>query len=248
MRKIELLNSVLRKFRFEVLRHNENEISVLQNQYKWLQALKIRTVLDIGANVGSFSEEIHRILPESAIVAIEPLRECAGALRRIADRIPSMTVIQKAVGENIGEAEFFHRAFTPSSSLLPMDRVHAVSFPYSVPSSKERVSVSTLDALLEHRGLNSRILAKIDVQGYELRVLRGARKTLPRIDVFLIETSYFPLYKEQSYFREVFEYLNKRGFVFLGNFDQMKSPAIGVNLQGDAIFVNKETYHDLASL
>ena len=45
-------------------------------------------------------------------------------------------------------------------------------------------------------------MLKIDTQGYELEVLKGAARTLDRIDYILVETSFVPLYEGQANFRD----------------------------------------------
>ncbi|MDI6767804.1 MAG: FkbM family methyltransferase [Bacteroidota bacterium] len=239
MRKLVYINHVLNKFGVEVYRLNTVERMTRKNSSKWLQHLNINMVLDIGANEGLFTEMIHSIIPTASIIAFEPLPECSKKLHELQQSIPSLSVIPYALGDEERERTIYRNAFLPSSSLLKTEKLHQIAFPYTKHTREELIKISTLDILLKGNILKRRILAKIDVQGYELHVLKGAVQTLPLIDIIIVETSYFSLYQDQSTFAEVYDFLTKKGFLFIGNFDQMYNPQNGIVLQGDAIFVNE---------
>jgi hypothetical protein len=79
---------------------------------------------------------------------------------------------------------------------------------------------------------------KIDVQGYELNVLRGAEKTLIDVDIILIETSFYELYKNQPLFKDIYDFLSNRGFDYYGSFEQLYDLRDGRILQADSIFIS----------
>jgi hypothetical protein len=99
--------------------------------------------------------------------------------------------------------------------------------------------VRTLDSFFDKNQIKSPLLLKVDVQGYELPVLEGGQSILSRADAVIIETSYYPLYKDQPLFEEIYEYLVSRGFRYVGNIDQLESPNDNSVLQADAVFVRK---------
>lgn len=241
MRKLTYINRWLKKYSIEIYRLNAVERMTRQNSDKWFKQLNINTVLDIGANEGLFTEMIHRIIPSASIIAFEPLSECVKKLLELQPRIPSLSVIPFALGDEEGGRTIHCNAFLPSSSLLRAEKLHEIAFPYTKQIREESIKISTLDLLLKGHSLKRSVLAKIDVQGYELHVLKGAVQTLPLIDILIVETSYFSLYQGQSAFAEVYDFLIKKGFLFIGNYDQLYNPQNGMVLQGDAIFVNEPT-------
>ena len=97
--------------------------------------------------------------------------------------------------------------------------------------------MKTLDDCLGRVQLVPRVLLKLDVQGYEDRVLRGGIRILQRVDYVLTEVSFCPLYDGQASFGEVYDLLLKSGFSYAGNLDQLASPLDGRILQADALFV-----------
>ena len=66
--------------------------------------------------------------------------------------------------------------------------------------------------LEEFSSLKKKILLKIDTQGYELEVIKGAKKIMPYIDCLLLEVSLTRLYEEQPLFEEILDYTSKNGF------------------------------------
>jgi len=128
--------------------------------------------------------------------------------------------------------------FTPGSSILPIAARTVDAFPYTSHVVEEQITVRSLDKLAGELSLKGRILLKVDVQGFEMNVLLGGKRTLSKIDVIIIETSFVELYKGQPLFHEVHEFLRKQGFSYSGNFDQLLDPATGAVLQSDAIFLN----------
>ena len=97
-----------------------------------------------------------------------------------------------------------------------------------------------LDEYADQMELSSKTLLKIDVQGYEDRVLRGARKVLRKVDYVLVEVSVAPLYEGQAQFDPIYSFLLDSGFSYAGNLEQMLSPLDGSILQLDALFARTE--------
>jgi len=131
-----------------------------------------------------------------------------------------------------------HNEFSASSSILQMGNRHRDAFPHTQNAVDENISVCVLDEVAKDLELEGRVLAKIDVQGYELNVLLGAERTLPLIDILIIETSFEELYEGQPLFYDVHQFLHDRHFRYAGAFHQMFNPSDGAMLQEDSIFVN----------
>ena len=192
--------------------------------------------MDVGANSGQFALMIHTILPEASIYSFEPLERCFRSLQQNAENIKDMHCFRFALGDTNTRMVMHANEFSGSSSILEMAELHKTAFPYTRNSTEEQVEVRTLDSLLPQLRLQSNVLAKLDVQGYELNVLRGAEEALSHINVLVIETSFYQLYENQPLFDDIYGYLNKRGFKYRGNFEQIMSATNGEVLQADAIF------------
>ena len=231
-----LVKRALATFRIEAKR-------IPKNRFRWLHAMDINTVLDIGANTGQFASMMHRILPQSDIYSFEPLADCFERLEKEMAHIKQFRAFQCALGDEDDEVEMHRSAFSPSSSLLSMKQLHARLFPFTAKTWLERVPVRKLDGIVASLGLRDNLLIKIDVQGYEDRVIRGGKDTVSRAKVLIVETSFQTLYDSQILFDSIYEMLKKLGFRYTGNMDQLNNPLDGSVLQCDAVFVNTSMGH-----
>lgn len=131
------------------------------------------TVIDLGAHIGLFSVVAARLVgPGGKVFAFEPTAFTRGVLEQtiklngVSDRVEARS---EAVGETTGTANFFDSGdeLSVSNSLISYG---------SLSRSGTEVKVSSLDEFVATRGAHVDFL-KIDVEGAELQVLRGAEKT-----------------------------------------------------------------------
>jgi hypothetical protein len=87
--------------------------------------------------------------------------------------------------------------------------------------------------------LRDPLLLKLDVQGFEDKVIAGGENVVARAKIIIIEVSFQPLYEGGLLFDDIYRILKERGFAYHGNFDQLLSPKDGRALQADAIFCRK---------
>jgi FkbM family methyltransferase len=130
-------------------------------------APSLRVFADIGANVGDWTALVREHSPTAEGILFEP---STGALERLRARFDSasgLDIVDAAVGAEQGEAEFFEEPDAgEASSMVPG---------HTGPgSTTRRVRVTTLDAELARRGAERVDLVKIDAEGYDYEVLRGA--------------------------------------------------------------------------
>jgi FkbM family methyltransferase len=136
---------------------------------------------DIGAHVGS---RLRAWTPLGArIVAVEPQPDCMALLRRWFGQHSRITLIEQAVGAAPGIAELLISPRTPTVTTLSPAWIEAVQQEkgFAAVRWNERipVTVTTLDALIAHHGLPA--FCKIDVEGYELEVLKGLSQPIPAL-------------------------------------------------------------------
>ena len=230
-----ILNTPLRYFGYEIRSIPLEE----KNRSVWLKRAGIHTVLDIGANTGQFAEKIIKILSDVKVYSFEPLQECLQQLYQLQQRYRNLEVLPYACGEREEKAEMFHSVFSPSSSLLKMNDRHEELYPNTINSFKEIVTVKRLDDIAAMLTLSPEVLLKMDVQGFEDRVIKGGRNTLRKVKVVLVEVSFEELYEEQGDFHTVYSLLYEVGFEFAGFWEQFCSSQTGLPIQADAIFIRK---------
>ena len=234
-----MVNPVKRivKTTFRLCGLNIERINPADNNYDWLLKYGIETVLDIGANTGQFAEMIHKILPSAAIVSFEPIEECYKSLIRNMASVPKFRAFNYALGEKDTNAEMYVNDYTASSSLLQMEDLHKQAFPFTANACKEMVKIKQLDGIALDLDLTDNLLIKIDVQGYEDRVIRGGQETVSRAKVVIIETSFQCLYIGQPMFEDIYDILKQIGFRYIGDLEQLRSPLNGSVLQADSVFI-----------
>jgi len=208
-------------------------------KYGWMVDEGIKAILDIGANKGQFTLRIHNLLPNACIYAFEPLKICFDELKRTMRGEPKFSCFNFALGEENGRREIYHNDFTPSSSILPMEDLHRNAFPKALRVRKEVIEVHKLDDIADSLNLNTQILIKIDVQGYEANVIRGGEQTIKRAKILIVETSFERLYRGQKLFDDIYSMVKALGFELKGVEEPLHHPKDGRILQCDSIFVNK---------
>ncbi|MDE2465567.1 MAG: FkbM family methyltransferase [Alphaproteobacteria bacterium] len=178
----------------------------------FLRSESFATLIDAGANKGQFSLAARATHPEAEIVAFEPLDAPAAIFEQVFANDRRIRLIRAALGEQSGMAEIHVSRRMDSSSLLPIGKLQEQIFPGTEEAAIENVRVVRLDEELAVSGLPKPILLKIDVQGFELELLKGAKASLPHIDGIYTELSFVPLYSGQPLAHEVIAWLAEHDF------------------------------------
>jgi FkbM family methyltransferase len=208
------------------------------HRFRWLEALDIRTVLDIGAHEGDYAKRIHGILPKAHIHSFEPIPECYRALTQVSATLPRHSSYNLALGSAPGSATMHKNEFSQASSLLPTSEAMARLMPFAARTEAVTVEVATLDGVVKDLEVEDNLMVKIDVQGFESAVIAGGRDTLRRAKVVVIETSFQPIYETQPMFDVVYRALvNDLGFSYGGSLNRQESPVDGAPLQEDSLFL-----------
>ncbi len=139
--------------------------------------LKPRTMFDVGVATGT--KGYYGIFEDVRYVLIDPLEESVPFMDEIARTYPGSLAIQAAAGPEPGEADFVVSPKLSGSSFLLK------------PAGAEvrKTPVVTLDGLVQEHALEGPFVIKLDVQGYELEVLKGAVRTLEQTEILITEVS-----------------------------------------------------------
>jgi FkbM family methyltransferase len=205
----------------------------------WFYQLKIDTVLDIGANIGLFSKTMRFLLPDAQIYAFEPLPDCFEQMTQRMKDDKKHTGFNCGLGEKEEELLIRENTHKPSSSFLELGDKHKTAFQFATETGKLRVPIKRLDDIADSMDFGKSILIKVDVQGFEDKVLRGGIKTFEKAQLLIMELSYQELYKGQPLFNEIYQELVSLGFQFCGTLAQMPDPQSQILLDADCIFIKK---------
>ena len=169
----------------------------------------VKGIIQVGAHKGGELEYIESI--SSNILLFEPQKNIFEELKR---KIKIGTIAENfALGSENNKECLMFKEFNndcQSSSLLK-PALHLKQYPSIQFTASETVEVKTLDSYLEESTQEYNILM-IDVQGFELNVLKGAENTLPNIDYILCEVNRQELYENCARVEEIDNYLSSFGF------------------------------------
>lgn len=179
------------------------ELVPLEQEFRALQARFLRSsglLFDVGANTGQYVEQSRALGFGGLAVSFEPMAAAYETLASKTAHDPRWISRKLALGAQAGEVSLNISGNSGSSSTLPMTTTHEQAAPGSGYVSSELVVVTTLDeALASLPGLpdGPRFL-KLDVQGLEHEVIRGATATLSSVDYLQTELSVAALYDGQA--------------------------------------------------
>lgn len=179
-----------------------------------LRAIKPDLLLDVGANRGQFSLMAREVYPGLRIEAFEPLPAEASVYRRVFAGRSGVVLHPVALGEVPCTAELHVSRRADSSSLLPIGEMQTKLFPHTEEVGTHQVQVVLLDSMPAQWESARNALLKIDVQGFELSVLRGARRALKHCANVYAECSEMPLYTGQALYPDIAVFLETEGFTF----------------------------------
>lgn len=199
----------------------------------------IRVVFDVGANCGQFTHSAAVCFPQADLHAFEPLPGCQETLRKVAATHPRVQIHPCALGDLPGTVEMFQNDYAPSSSVLPMEKQHKALWPKTVNAQKISVPLDTLDHVTARLGVRGPAFLKLDVQGFELHVLRGATSTLRETAVVMTEVLFENFYSGQADFPVLMDFLAEHGFRFLEFAEERRLPPLGRLVYADAVFVKE---------
>jgi FkbM family methyltransferase len=170
-------------------------------------------VLDIGANQGQTVECILSQYPNVNIVSFEPDPTAFAQLKSL-QKNHKFTALNIALGNTNSTLDFYVLENLVSSSLLKPTAIEDVRVPYNEEIAQViHVPVRRLDDVLTENNLMQTIdLLKLDVQGYEDRVLMGADLALKRTRFILVEANFVSVYQDTCLIDELCYLLYSAGF------------------------------------
>jgi FkbM family methyltransferase len=198
----------------------------------------IDLILDVGANAGQFASYALGLGYTGRIVSFEPLPAAHAALLDRSRGNPRWVVFDRCcLGEREGEALLHVSENSISSSILPISPEHVAISREASYVGVEKVPMHPLDAIAPRYLADSRAaFLKVDVQGYEEPVLRGASETLRRLRGLQVELSLRPVYEGQTLYLPMLEWITSLGFAPYRFCDSFVDPRNGRWLQLDALF------------
>jgi len=218
-----LVNGVLRRFGLRVIRWRTQQYS---GQYLFEDLAKVLTTdsplcLDVGANVGQTIDALHSVFASPTIHSFEPSRATFERLQQ--RRFPAAVHLHRmALGAQAGSGDFLNYEEPLLSSFLQPADAAGNPFRAAPIVGRETVPVGTVDAFTQEHGITDIDLLKIDTQGFDLEVIKGAQQLLAagRIRTVMVEINFMDLYVGQPTPSAVLDYLAQRGMHLLDLYEK----------------------------
>jgi FkbM family methyltransferase len=237
---------ILRHFNLELKRINPNYRSVESTDTyfgylaKILSNRKIDLVLDVGASTGNWASQLIDEGCASKIISFEPLSSSYKVLKSRCSEFTNWECYNFAIGDITGQTSLNISKNNESSSISKILNTHIEAFPESQIIREESIEIKTIDNFLQKRSdLEGNIFAKVDVQGFEKKVLTGASYSLDRISILQLEMGLEALYHDELLFCDWLKYLKDLQFhpLYIQNaFSHHETKKL---LQVDCIFLNE---------
>ena len=210
--------------------HIENACKIAKNSH-----FTEGVILDVGGGQATTAQLFSHYFPTTPVYIFEPILSNFKEIEKQAVGQTTWTLINKAVGNTVGETFINVASRVTASSLLEMNADTEGYGDLLVLEKREAIKVTTLDAEIPSN-LPVSIL-KMDVQGFELEVLKGATATLKRTHIIILEINNHDGYKNAPTYFELDDFLRRANFQL---YDLLPNARINGKLQDwDAIYVQK---------
>jgi FkbM family methyltransferase len=187
-----------------------------------------KNVLDIGAYEGHWSSDFLCVFPNANILMLEAQESKSDKLEKFATKYENVNYIIALLSDEDGKSMNFIENET-------------ASYISDVNSSNSNIKYSRkVDSLLSDLGSENPDFIKIDVQGHELEVLKGAEKVLENCVFCLLEVSLLSLGNEPPLI-QVMNYMNDQGFQLYDISQFMRRPFDKALYQSDFLFIKKNS-------
>lgn len=199
--------------------------------------INIKTVFDIGANIGQTAFQYHAAFPNSHILSFEPIRATFEILKNNTKSSKNIDCYNIAFGETVGIVEV--KLFDESQSYLNSLKLSAMNPNDSAKT--EKIQVDTIDEFLKNnKQIDSIDLLKIDTEGFEIQVLKGANEAIQngKIKLIYLEAGFSKSNHRSSYYPEIHDFLDSNGFSFFGLYEIAQNEIADKYHFGNALFIH----------
>lgn len=187
---------------------------------------KEETIIHVGAYKG---EEVPSYKKQyKKIIMIEADPDNFLALKEKYEKDPDVELINLIISDEEGVVPFYKTSNGQSNSIFKLNSPHINQFPYVKETKTINLNAKKLDSIITLNEKEKNTLV-IDVQGAELKVLKGSLENLKKIEKIKLEINYEESYKECCLMHEIDEFLYNNNF--------KRTTASFQGCQGEAVYI-----------
>lgn len=188
-------------------------------------------VIDIGAYEGHWTVDLLEVFPSARVLMVEAQKSKESFLEKIKQQYPNTDYTISLLSSADGAEKYFYENETASH----ISEVPDKDFSYHVIQSR------TLDSLLQEKQFPQPDFLKLDVQGHEMEVLKGASKALFHAQICLLEVSMIDLGGQGPLLLDMLHFMDEKGFQAYDICQFMRRPFDKALYQMDVLFVKKDS-------
>lgn len=170
----------------------------------------IKTMFDLGANAGTWSLLADTLIPNTVIHAFEPIPKYQENFLHTTKNLSNTTLHKVGVGAENKKAKFNFAGH--SSSFLEVSQNLLKMFPNEKKVGEIEVDMVRLDDYVIKNKIAFPDLMKLDVEGYELEVLKNATECMRHCQYIILEVSFIERHIGQPLFHEVVAFMGQQQF------------------------------------
>ena len=221
---LQIIKKKLRKLGFDIVRMNSDKFSnrdLYEHDIRVIVKQNNPVVFDIGANKGQSILTYKGLFKEAEIFSFEPNPLLFSGLKNQFSSDSKVHLYQDALGEQKGNNEFIIYENNELSSFKSIEVNSVNPFSNEQINSKIIVKTNTLDEFVLEHGVKKIDILKIDTQGYELEILKGATNCLKNgiIENIYLELNFIEMYKNQSNYLDILQLLNGFDYMLVGLYE-----------------------------
>jgi len=203
---------------YRMWHHHSHGIDILHDIKMLLPRYIPEIIFDVGANVGQSTRQFVSWFPQSQIYCFEPISSTFVELNRNVKSFNNVHCFKLALGNSKGRKNMYGGTCSLLYSINP--RANGIS---RTNSNVESVEIDTLDGFCHRQKIIKISFLKIDTEGHDFEVLRGAKEILSRqmVDIVQVEAGMNPKNQKFVSFEDFKIHLEKRGYFLFGIYEQM---------------------------
>jgi FkbM family methyltransferase len=198
-------------------------------------------IFDVGAYIGEVTATYKKIFPSATIYCFEPFKDSFQKLMRLPGD-SSIKPYQMAISDTVGRTKLHVNVDPSCNSFFPIAK-HTVRYYPKAAENIEMIEINTttIDHFCDTEKILHIDILKLDVEGMEIKALKGARNRLSKQDISIIytEVMFMPHYEGACMFHELTAFLSQYDYT-LFNLYGLKRAKNGQLRWGNAIFLSPE--------
>lgn len=163
--------------------------------------ISVNSIIDIGASNGKWSMDTLKVFPVASYLAIEPLSEREEALEKLKIKHDNFDFALCVAGDADGQHVMLNVADDLDGSSVD-----------ATGKNIRKVPVRTIDSIISEKNMKEPFLLKFDTHGYEIAILNGAKDTLDKTNIIIMEVYNYKIEDHALRFHEMCSHMEKLGF------------------------------------